>query len=144
VWVLKWVLSICRVSQILIIASSDTEIKWVQWPSLGNLLSTFIDGGTNAISATNYLCEVIILDWHIFLILIIDYALSSSSTAPSLNTSSSPPAPISVFLLEVVILWSVDVISQTTIYPFKQPPNNKLGFSGWNSIVVTSIGVSNK
>jgi hypothetical protein len=73
VWVLiKIFLSIYLVSHIFATASSDIEMKWVQWPSLGYLLSTLILGGTNAMSATNYLWEVIILDWHIFLILIID------------------------------------------------------------------------
>jgi hypothetical protein len=72
VWLLKFVLSIGLVSHIFIIASSEIEMKWVQCPSLGCLLSTLTDGGTNAMSATNYLWEVIILDWHIFLIFIID------------------------------------------------------------------------
>jgi len=46
------------------IPSSEMEIKWVLFPILGFLLSTFIVGGMNAISETNALCEAIILDWH--------------------------------------------------------------------------------
>lgn len=61
-WLLRIFLSIYLVSQILTTESSDIDMKWVQWPSLGYLLSTLIVGGTNAISATNCLWEVMILD----------------------------------------------------------------------------------
>jgi hypothetical protein len=37
-------------------------MKWEYFPKLGFLLSTFIVGGMNAISATNALWEAIILD----------------------------------------------------------------------------------
>ena len=50
------------VSHILTNPSSDTDIKCVYLPSLGDLLSTFIVGGTNTISATKFLCEAEIPD----------------------------------------------------------------------------------
>ena len=42
--------------------SSETEIKCVYLPSLGDLLSTFIVGGMKIISATKFLWEAVILD----------------------------------------------------------------------------------
>jgi hypothetical protein len=50
------------VSQIFTVPSSDTDIKNTILPSIGFFLSTLTPTGINYISATKFLCELIMLD----------------------------------------------------------------------------------
>jgi hypothetical protein len=83
-------------------------------------------------SETKFLWERSITDNYNCLSLTAAYYVLSSSSSGIFATVGLRPA---------VILCSKDPISHVITCPLMHPPTTTRGYSGWNSIVVTSTGV---